>query len=101
MPASAAPPILEKLFRPFQRHGRVPETCIDPAVEELAANVDWLEHNIDHWGSIVAKSPDIWGEARLTKYRREVEEVLETQRKGFKQTLAGASSTRDTALLAA
>ncbi len=101
IPASAAPPILEKLFRPLQRHGRAPETCTDPAVEELAANVDWLEHNIDRWGSIVAKSPDIWGEARLTKYRREVEEVLEAQRKAFKQTLAGASSTRDTALLAA
>ena len=105
VPADAAPPIIEAIVRPvampFARHGREPETCVDPAVEKLAANVDWLEHNVDRWGSIVPKSPDVWGEARLTKYRREVEEILEGERKKFKQTLAGASSTRDLALLTA
>ena len=100
-PASAAPPIVEKFLAPLKRHGRAPQTCVDPCVEELAANIDWLEHNIDRYGSIVAKTPDVWGEARLTKYRREVEEQLAKQVSAFKPTLNGAAATRDLAMLAA
>ncbi|KAA5547224.1 hypothetical protein FYK55_02145 [Roseiconus nitratireducens] len=100
--AIAAPPWLQDLVHPFRRHGHPPETCEDDAVETLAANIDWLEHQIDHWGTIVAKSPDVWGEARLTKYRREIEEQLSAQVKNFDEgRLTGASFVRDQALLAA
>ncbi|MFM8323733.1 MAG: hypothetical protein ACKN9U_02600, partial [Pirellulaceae bacterium] len=72
-PATAQSPLLEKVFKPLKRNGHPPATRSDPAVEELAKNLDWLEHQLEQWGSVVPKTPDIWGDARLTKYRREVE----------------------------
>ncbi|MEM9825139.1 MAG: hypothetical protein AAF958_01050, partial [Planctomycetota bacterium] len=100
-PVAAAPPIIEKLLAPLKRHGHAPKTSQDACIEELAANIDWLEHNIDRYGSIVAKEPDVWGEARLTKYRGEVEAELAKQVGNFRATLNGASAVRDLALLAA
>lgn len=98
----AAPPWVENLLHPFSRQGEKPETSEDHAVETLAANIDWLEHQIDYWGTVVAKSPDVWGEARLTKYRREIEKQLGEQVKGFDpDRISGASFVRDQALLAA
>ncbi len=100
--AVGAPPWVENLLHPFARQGEKPETNEDHAVETLAANIDWLEHQIDYWGTVVAKSPDVWGEARLTKYRREIEEQLEEQVKEFDEDrISGASFVRDQALLAA
>lgn len=96
-----APPIIEHLIRPLQRHGKEPVTHQDPAVEQLAANIDWLEHQIDRWGTIVAKAPDVWGEARLTKHRSEVEAQLSKRVDGFQERISGAASVRDLALLAA
>ena len=63
------------LQRPPELRAR-PATGRDNAIEKLAAEIDWLENYVDRYGSIVAKQPDIWGESRLTKYRREVEKVL-------------------------
>ena len=99
--ATAAPPVIEQILRPFARHGVEPESCADPAVETLAENIDWLEHTIDRWGSIVAKTPDVWGQARLTKHRREIESQLAEQLGGFEERINGAASVRDLALLAA
>lgn len=100
--AQAFPPLLDHLLRPLQRHGVEPESCVDPAIETLAQNVDWLEHELDRWGTVVPKTPDIWGEARLTKYRREVEEQLSQQIDQFDfSRLSGSQSVTDTAFLAA
>ncbi len=90
--ASAQSPILEKMFKPLKRNGHPPVTHSDPAVEELAKNLDWLEHQLEQWGSIVPKTPDIWGDARLTKYRREVEEVLEENVRTFDESRISATS---------
>jgi hypothetical protein len=56
--------------------GNPPATQTDAAVEELARNIDWLEGELDKWGTVVAKAPDVWGEARLTQFRHEVEQEL-------------------------
>lgn len=48
-------------------------------VERLAEKIDQVEKVLDTYGTVVAKSPDVWGEARLTKYRRDVEDVLSDQ----------------------
>ncbi|HVW37851.1 MAG TPA: hypothetical protein VHB99_11120, partial [Pirellulales bacterium] len=45
-------------------------------VEELAKEIDWLEHLIESYGSIVPKQPDVWGEERLTKHRHEYEREI-------------------------
>jgi hypothetical protein len=96
----AQSPILEKMFKPLKRNGHPPVTRSDPAVEELAKNLDWLEHQLEQWGSIVPKTPDIWGDARLTKYRREVEEQLHKQISNFTfGQISGVQQTRDLAAL--
>ena len=40
---------------------RRPAPARTAAIECLAENIDWLEHYIDTYGSVVAKQPDIWG----------------------------------------
>jgi hypothetical protein len=99
-PATAQSPLLEKVFKPLKRNGHPPATRSDPAVEELAKNLDWLEHQLEQWGSVVPKTPDIWGDARLTKYRREVEEQLQKQVSTFAfGRISGVQETRDIASL--
>lgn len=98
--ATAQSPFLEKVFKPLKRNGHPPATRSDPAVEELAKNLDWLEHQLEQWGSVVPKTPDIWGDARLTKYRREVEEQLQKQVSTFAfGQISGVQETRDIASL--
>ena len=80
-PAARAGEVLERLFRglaaPAKAAHRVPPaTGADGAVERLADELDWLEHHIDRFGSIVAKHPDIWGQSRLTRHRAEYERLL-------------------------
>ena len=74
-------------------HRERPETCKDDAVEQLAAQIDWLEHHIDRYGSIVAKQPDVWGQSRLTRYRYEFESELKSKLGDF-QDLNNASLQR-------
>ena len=81
-------------------HGTPPRVCKDGAVEVLAENIDWLEHHIDRYGSIVAKQPDIWGEARLTKHRDEYERMMYGQLNQFEFTLNAAISQSDSSFLA-
>ncbi|MFY7891970.1 MAG: hypothetical protein ACOVOJ_04745, partial [Pirellula sp.] len=93
--------VVSKVTAWAKGHGKPPATNQDRALEELAKNVDWLEHHINQWGSVSSKAPDVWGEARLTQYRREVEEILEPLRKGFDPArIAGAQQVSDSALLA-
>lgn len=74
-------------------HREKPATCEDDAVESLAAQIDWLEHHVDRFGSIVAKQPDVWGQSRLTRYRYEYETQLKAKLGDF-QDLNNASIQR-------
>lgn len=95
-------PFVKRVLHLGKRTGTPPITGRDHAVEKLAKNIDWLEHELDRWGTVVAKTPDVWGEARLTKYRREVEERLANEVKNFeKGRLSGAQFVSDQAFLAA
>ena len=98
--SQAQGPVLTKLTSWAKSHGKPPVTADDKALEQLAANVDWLEHHINQWGSVTSKAPDVWGEARLTQYRDEVEEILGPQRKNFNPGLiSGAQQVSDSAIL--
>ncbi|WP_339909981.1 hypothetical protein [Symmachiella dynata] len=70
------------------------------SVEKLATEIDKLERHIDRYGSVVAKKPDVWGEARLTRHRREFEEVMADELKNFKSTINASLSRSDQAFLA-
>lgn len=84
-----------RLGKEAHYHGTPPAMCEDGAIEVLAENIDWLEHHIDCYGSIVAKQPDIWGEARLTKHRDEYERILYQELNQFEFTLNAAISQSD------
>jgi hypothetical protein len=98
--ANAQGNVVSKMAAWAKGHGKPPATNQDRTLEELAKNVDWLEHHINQWGSVSSKAPDVWGEARLTQYRREVEEILAPLRNGFDPNrISGAQQVSDSALL--
>ena len=74
-------------------HRDRPPTCKDDRVEHLADEIDWLEHHIDSYGSIVAKQPDVWGQSRLTRHRYEYEAEMKAQLGKF-EDLNNASISR-------
>lgn len=69
--------------------------------EKLAKEIDWLEHLIESYGTVVPKQADVWGEARLTRYRHEYErEISKRFDSGvFNETLQGAIRRSDQSLL--
>src|SRR5580704_2644167 len=73
---------------------------VPPTVEDLAADLDSLEHNIERYGSIVAEQPSVWAQARLTMYREEFEKTMQAQLTQFHATLQGSLSRSDQAYAA-
>lgn len=69
------------------------------SVESLAQEIDSLESHIDEYGSVVAKKPDVWGEARLTQHRSQFEQVMSKELESFKVLLNGNLSRSDEAFL--
>ena len=53
-------------------------------------DLDSLEGHIERYGSVVAKQPDVWGQARLTTYRNEYEQQMAAELTNFKLTLQGS-----------
>ena len=94
LPVSAKD-LLQSLFKM-----RAPKAPADPAVEQLAEEMDWLENHIDNYGSVVPKQPDVWGQARLTKHRQEFEEEMYAQLNQFKVLLNGTVARSDETFLA-
>ena len=98
----AEPPLVTKFTSWVKGQGKQPVTKRDVALEDLAANVDWLENHLNQWGSVTAKSPDVWGEARLTQFRVEIEKRLKAELDGFeKARLSGLNTVTDVASLQA
>jgi hypothetical protein len=92
--------ILHGLTAPVRAlHREKPASCPDDEVERLAAEIDWLEHHIDTYGSIVAKHPDVWGQSRLTRHRAEYEEQLRAQLGGFQEINNASLRRSDQAFL--
>jgi hypothetical protein len=66
----------------------------------LAWDLDHLERHIDWFGSVTAKVPDVWGQARLTQYRQDFESQMNGQLGKFQFTLNGSISRTDQAYFA-
>ena len=71
-----------------------------PTAQDLAAELDGLEREIDRYGSVAAQQPSVWGQARLTKYREEFETQMSAQLTAFQPTLQGSLSRTDQAYAA-
>ncbi len=80
-----------------------PHSVESPTIENVADELDYLEYQIETYGSVVPKQPDIWGEARLTQQRRQYEIELSKRfsEDQFNQTLQGSIRRADLSFLAA
>ncbi|NLS92640.1 MAG: hypothetical protein GXX96_10830 [Planctomycetaceae bacterium] len=88
------------LAQPFEaKHREKPVTGQDCSIEQLADQIDWLEHHIDTYGSIVAKHPDVWGESRLMRHRYEYEEQMAAQLGQFEVRMNAALRRSDQSFL--
>jgi hypothetical protein len=74
-----------------------PAMGTNPTVENLANQIDWLEHHLDSFGSVVPKQPDVWGEARLTTHRQEIECQLRDRLNKFDSNLQASLRRTDLA----
>lgn len=74
--------------------------CETPTVHALAKDIDLLEAHIEKYGSVVAKQPDVWGQARLTKHREDFEKQMIDRLGKFEPTLQGSLSRTDQAYYA-
>ncbi|MFM8414657.1 MAG: hypothetical protein ACKOCX_08025 [Planctomycetota bacterium] len=80
-------------------HRDAPPLPDDPCLDELTREVLWLEHHLDHYGSIVAKAPDVWGQNRLTRHRAEYEDQMRAQLGRFESRTNAALRRSDQAFL--
>lgn len=86
---------------PFGRAARLLHLTKErDCVQQLAHDIDSLEKQLNDDGTIIAKTPDIWGEARLTKHRREFEEQLAKNIDQFQLLLNASIRRSDQAFLA-
>jgi hypothetical protein len=67
------------------------------SMKALGHDLDHLERHIDWHGSVVAKVPDVWGQARLTQYRDEFEKAMAIDKSdnAFRYIINGAQSRSD------
>ncbi|MCE9629280.1 MAG: hypothetical protein K8S94_00980 [Planctomycetia bacterium] len=92
--------VLRGLAAPLKAANRQPPaTPSDPCIEDLGARIDWLEHHLDCYGSIVAKQPDVWGQSRLTRHRAEYDQQMQRQLGLFTERTSAAIRTSDQAFL--
>lgn len=88
------------LAQPFEAsHREKPKTGKDCSIEQLANQIDWLEHYIDKYGTIVAKHPDVWGESRLMRHRYEYEQQMAAQLDQFEVRMNAALRRSDQSFL--
>ena len=92
--------VLRTLAAPLQAAHRIPPPPSgDPCLEDLAKQIDWLEHHLACYGTVVAKQPDVWGQSRLTRARLEYEEEMRKQLGLFTERTTASIRRSDQAYL--
>ena len=64
---------------------------------QVASMVDIVEEGILDDGTVVIKRPDVWSQARMTKYRRDFEQQMEMQLGNFDAVLSARIARTDQA----
>jgi hypothetical protein len=77
-----------------------PETAGPWHFKLLAWQIDRLEKEIDKYGSVVPKHPDVWGQARMMMHRQEFEREMKKDLTTFAFSVQGSIATSDQAFLA-
>jgi len=92
IPASAG--FIEKLTG--SSHAR---PCVG-SLEHLAALIDEIEGElVERRGVVTVKTPDVWGQNRMTRYRREFDQEMEKNLSTFAETINGLQRNADIAAL--
>ena len=86
-----------KFFPKLTQQKNAKQCLLTP--NEVARQLDGLQQMIENYGSIVPKQPDVWGEARLTKHRHQVEVELAKNLGAFRETLNGSLRRSDQSYL--
>ena len=68
-------------------------------LKEVAYLIDCIDEKLSHTGTIGVKSPDVWGQNRMTRYRAEFESQMAQNLGKFQLILQGAQRRSDTAVL--
>lgn len=85
------------IFHKSRNRGEDPNAQI--SMEQFAKQLDDLEEELFEKGTIGVKSPDVWGQKRMTKYRSEYEKEMKAQVTKFDVTMNAALRRSDTAAL--
>jgi hypothetical protein len=67
-----------------------------PTLTQVARMIDCIQNDILNQGTVVIKQPDIWSQARMTKFRKEFEDTMSTDLNKF-QTYISAQIARSDA----
>src|SRR4051812_899728 len=70
-----------------------------PTLTEVARMIDHIQNSLLNQGTVVVKQPDIWSQARMTKFRKEFEDTMITELNTFQDKLAGQIARSDSASL--
>jgi hypothetical protein len=79
-----------------------------PTLSDVACRVDQIQDRLSDQGTVVVKQPDVWSQARMTKFRKEYENTMAQLLTKFQTVLSAqiarsdqASFSSQTALAAA
>jgi hypothetical protein len=66
-------------------------------LSQIASQIDIVEEGILDDGTVVIKRPDVWSQARMTKYRRDFEEQMKVELSKFAAVLSARVARSDQA----
>ena len=68
-----------------------------PTLEDVARRIDHIQNCLSNQGTVVIKQPDVWSQARMTKFRKEYENTMAQQITKFQPILSATIARSDSA----
>ena len=68
-----------------------------PTLEDVARRIDHIQNCLSDQGTVVIKQPDVWSQARMTKFRKEYENTMAQQLSQFKLITSARIARSDSA----
>jgi hypothetical protein len=75
----------------------IPVHSDPPTLTQVACMIDHIQNSILNQGTVVVKQPDIWSQARMTKFRKEFEDTMQPEVNNFKDYLSAQIARSDAA----